>query len=799
MQPASHSNSLPLSGITVLEIGGGAAGAYCGRLLADAGARVIATSVHEAQRLAGIVRGDGEAEAAYATYLAAGKQHVLGDGPSVAALCRDADIVLIGEDAGVAECPAQPRHATIALSWFGDRGVYRNWRGSDLVIQALTGLPQMAGPTEGPPQGAGDRQATMVAGVTAFIATCAACLSALRRGSENSHARLDISVLDANLVLSEMHLHLYERDRVPMERLGINRYFPTAPCGIYACRTGWVGITTATPDQWRSLFKALDLAGSLPGGEDLATRELRFARVDDLETSLSAALRTRDASEWAALGREMRIPIVVVPDAAGILSHPIFRERNSLTPLEVKGKTVQLPRSPLDLEQATYQRRAGDEAAAPAVLPAPANAGSSRAGTAASLLQGVKLLDFSMGWAGPLASRLLADLGAEVWKIEAGRYPDWWRGVNWTPEFISSKEYERTKIFTPMNRGKLGVSIDLTTPIGRGLALELVGKADAVIENQAAGVMKKFGLDWEELSAQRPDLVMASMSAFGTGNAWSETRAYGSTLEQGSGLPSLVGTEGAAPTMTHVALGDPVGGLYGCAALLTALVDRQRTGDGHYVNVSLIESVLQFATPALLEFQLKGSFARRGNRSAVMVPQGMYRAAGGDAWLACTVASAEEFTRLADLIGRPDLAADESLRTAAARQSRHDEIDAAISLWSSRLNAEEGAQALQDVGIAAAEVLNIAELLEHRHMKSADLFLDFDRELSGVQRQIGTPFIQDGERLCARSPAPLLGQHSFDVLGRITGMTRALYDELVNAGVISFSPRPARNLVTTPA
>lgn len=193
---------------------------------------------------------------------------------------------------------------------------------------------------------------------------------------------------------------------------------------------------------------------------------------------------------------------------------------------------------------------------------------------------------------GPLASRLLADLGAEVWKIEAGRYPDWWRGVNWTPQFIESREYEEAKIFTPMNRGKLGVSIDLTTPVGRQIALDLVGKADAVIENQAAGVMKKFWLDWEELSARRPDLVMASMSAFGTGNAWSETRAYGSTLEHGSGLPSLVGTEGVAPTMTHVAHGDPVGGLYGCAALLTALVDRQRTGDGHYVNVSMVESVL---------------------------------------------------------------------------------------------------------------------------------------------------------------------------------------------------------------
>lgn len=791
--PPTDSARLPLHGLTVLEIGGGAAGAYCGRLLADAGATVITAAASAQQAQAGVLRGEGITEAAYAAFLAAGKQAAPTGAESLRRWAQEADVVLIGEDAGLDTAPGQPRLATIVLSWFGDQGAYRNWRGSDLVVQALTGLPQMAGPVQGPPLGSGDRQATIVAGATAYIAACAVFLSALRRASASPPVRLDISVLEANLVLSEMHLHLHERDGTPMERFGVNRFFPTAPCGIYPCRSGWVGITTVTPDQWRTLSKVLGLAQLLPGSEELVTREMRLGQMDAVDAAIATALGARDAAEWAAIGREMRIPIVVVPDAPGILAHPIFRQRNALTGFEFDGRALQVPRAPLGLEPPAGSPGADGGAAGP--RPDRSHAIRGGAGQSTALRSGLRLLDFSMGWAGPLASRLLADFGADVWKIEAGRYPDWWRGVNWSPEFIAQKEYENSKIFTALNRGKRGVSIDLTTAVGRGIALELVGQADAVIENQAAGVMEKFALAWEQLRAVRPDLVMVSMSAFGTGNAWSQTRAYGSTLEHGSGLPSLSGLAGDPPTMCHVALGDPVGGLFGCAALLTALIERQRGGSGRHVNISMVESILPFTTPGLLEFQLTGQTVRRGNRHPVYAPQGVYPAAGADSWLACTVASAEQFSALAHLIGRPDLATDATLHAASGRHARQDEIDAAIAHWSHGVDAACGAQALQDLGIAAAPVLNIAELLANRHLCEAGLFVDIERELSGPQRQMGTPFRQDGVRLHATTGAPLLGQHSLEVLGQAIGMPRARYDALVEQGVISLAPHPTRNLV----
>ena len=866
-----HSNTpLPLAGIQVLEVGGGAAGAYCGRLLADAGATVRVTALHTQRRLAGIVRADLPAEHAYAAYLGAGKLQlpVLGSLAALQALSREADLVVFGENtgentgedrgddagdgaSGAARTTAlltTPKLASIDLSWFGQRGGYHHWRGSDLIVQALTGMPQMAGAVDGPPLAAGDRQATTLGGLTAYIAACAALLGAPGASPSASPSaspgaspgaspstpssaprRLAVSIFEANLVMAEMHMHFFERDGLPMQRCGLNRFAPNSPVGIYPCQSGWVGITVATPDQWRGLCRALGLHAQAHD-EGLATRELRFARLDEVEAVLCQALAAKTADDWAAIGRQHRVPIVVVPDAEGILSHPIFQHRQSLATLHSGGLRLQVPRTPFgltatpirtqlqpaltaapvadpsaSLAHVMHVAHAADAAdAVPAAQAAPhadAAAVINRAApaTTAPPLQGIVLVDFSMGWAGPLASRLMADLGAEVLKIEAGRYPDWWRGMNWTPEFIEGKQYELATIFCGLNRGKQGVSIDLTTPTGRDLALRLVAGADAVIENQAAGVMHKFGLDFAQLVQAKPDLVMVSMSAFGTGNAWSDTRAYGSTLEQGSGLPSMTGVPGTAPTMTHLAHGDPVGGLYGCAALLTALVHRRRSGAGQYVNLSMVEAMLQLTTPGLLAHQVvPGTPLRSANRRSSMAPHGLYPAAGIDQWLAVAIDSAQAFAALAQVLGRPDWATDTALTSLAGRQAREDEIDAAIGAWSAQHPPRQAAALLQAAGVMAADLQHAQHLATNTHLADVDFYIDLDRAVSGPQRQAGVAILQNNQRLGARQPAPLLGEHSWPVLQRHVGLSQAQFNALVQSGVISLSPKPERNLVATP-
>jgi crotonobetainyl-CoA:carnitine CoA-transferase CaiB-like acyl-CoA transferase len=624
-------------------------------------------------------------------------------------------------------------------------------------------------------------------------------------------------------------MHFFERDGLPMKRCGINRFMPNSPVGVYPCREGWIGITATTPDQWKSLCAALEMDDQA-ADEGLATRELRFTRLDEVEQAMIRALSRRSAEEWAAAGRRHKVPMVVVPDAAGILTHPIFELRSALAELPRGDVTLKVPRTPFGLTRTPVAQRlqalqetaaagpgaAGDVSAASAASPAfaasgacgaPPAAADARASEApaaaaydgavpaeAGPLAGLTVVDFAMGWAGPLATRLLADLGADVLKIEAGRYPDWWRGVNWTPEYIEARSYEDAKPFCAMNRGKRGISVDLTTEVGRALALELISGADAVVENQAAGVMGKLGLGHETLLAHNPGLVMVSMSAFGTGNPWSDTRAYGSTLEQGAGVPSFAGFPGTQPTMYHLAYGDPVGGLFGCAAALTALHERRRSGQGQYVNLSMVEAMLQFTTPALLERQLTGAEPpRRGNRHAAMAPHGFYPAAGNDQWIAVSAPDREAFARLASAIGRPAWAEDPAFATLEGRAARHDEIDAAIATWSSTRDRDQAAQLLQEAGVAAAPLHHAQELFANAHLEANGFYIDLVREFSGPQRQGGIAIVQDGRRLGARQPAPLLGEHSREVLLARAGVDPVRYERLVREDVITFAPKGLRS------
>lgn len=773
-----------LSGVQVVEVGQGAAMSYCGRLLRDAGASVLRVPYlpEEAAR-----PNDAKASA-YDQYLHAGKRSETPKSPdALQKLCASSDIVLVGEDTNPQKFDLRARRATVQLSWFGDGGPYSHWKGSDLIVQALTAMPHLAGPIEGPPLYAGDRHSTMIGGVTAYIAALSGMLASPLRARHFS-----VSILEANLVLSEMDIHFVERDGVPLERHGINRFSPNGPVGIYKCREGWIGITAVTPDQWRSLCAALEMTKEASDA-GLATREQRFERLDEVEQAITDALASKSAAAWAKILRDHRVPGVVVPDADEILSHPIFEERKSLARLEWRGRAIKAARTPFGLT-GTPTVAELDRVEEVAEERSEASNAVDRRGGADAPLSGLIVADFTMGWAGPLASRLLADLGADVLKIEAGRYPDWWRGVNWTPEFIAAKQYEDAKGYCALNRGKRGISLDLTSPTGRELAKALIGRAEAVIENQAAGVMDKLGLGYVELRKIKPDIVMTSMSAFGTGNDWSVTRAYGSTLEQGSGLPHFMGQPGTPPTMAHLAYGDPVGGLYGCAALLTALVHKRRTGEGQYVNISMIEVMLQFTTPSLLQHQIDPSAPLRlGNRNLRFAPHGIYPCSGKDRWVAISVDGATSFEQLCRVIDRPDLQKDQALQSAGQRFERHDEIDAAIRSWSVGQDPEAAADVLQKAGIAAAPVRHTEELVRDPHLEQRGFFIDLVRKHSGPQRQAGVAIIQDGARLGARTPAPTLGEHSWPILEAYADVSKRAYEGLIEDRVICFAPAALRS------
>lgn len=758
----------PLSGIRAVELGGGVGAAWCGRMLADLGATVLRAEPEGGdplrQRREDPAR--PETEGLLHAWLNGGKVAVDRD---LDAQIADSDLLILGEGEGRPAISARPRVATVDLSWFGRSGPRANWRGADVAAQALCGMIHIAGPADGAPQQLGDLQSAMIGGVSALHAA----LAGLYAGGD--HRSFEVGILESCMVLSELALADAQTLARGSARIGVNRFYPTCPVTIHKCREGWLGITLITPDQWATFCKLLDLPGYAedPG---LATIYLRAERADEIEPVIDEKLRARTAEEWAALGREHRVPLVVVPDAGGILDHPVFSARNSLA--EVEGHPgARAPRSPL--------RVAAPQGGAPA-LSGP---------DGGSPLSGLRVADFSMGWAGPLATRILADLGAEVVKIEAGRYPDWWRGTKWDAESIASGQYEESRRFAALNRGKKSVSFDLTTEEGRRLARDLVNASHAVIENHAAGVMQRLGMGWEALSQGRDDLVMLSMSAFGSGNAWSDTRAYGSTLEQASGIPSFRGEGGWPPAMGHIAYGDPIGGIYGAAAMLAALVHRRRGGAGQWINMSQVECLLPFAAPSVLSRSVTGEEPRRlRNAHAVMCPHGIHPSAGEDRWVAIAADSDDAWRRLAEIIGRSDLAS----LDVEARRRRAGEIDEAVAAWTRGRSPLEAANLLQAGGVIAAPILRPEETLEDPHLSACGAYLDLERPHVGHQRQFALPMLENGRRPPSRGPAPLLGGDTEAVLARINGLDAAGFRSLVEAGVVSLRPTSLRGASATP-
>ncbi|MCA8928909.1 MAG: CoA transferase, partial [Alphaproteobacteria bacterium] len=509
-------NGQALAGVRVLECAGGVAGAYCGKLFADMGAYVARPAAEGGDALAAqpLALEAPQTAGLLHRYLNAGKAQASPEGPW--------DIVILGEDTDRSLCLPEPRIATLDISWFGHDGPYAEWAGSDLVVQALSGMSHPCGPVEGPPTFLGEHQATMVGGVAAFCAGVAALIGGRQPAGP---AVLDVSIFEAVIIMSELQMANAVALAMPIPRLGVNRYLPTCPLSIHRCREGWIGITPLTPAQWQSFCDMLGLA-DFRDDPDLLPARTRYPHADRIEPEFDRVFPTKTAMEWAALGRAHKVPMVIVPDAQGILDHPIFQARQSLARFSAEGRTYRVPRTPLRLERTPPRLDLDSPPSSEASAPLPA------AGDPFAPLAGIRVADFSMGWAGPLATRMLADLGAEVIKIEAGRYPDWWRSVDWSPEAIARGQYEESHHFSFINRGKQSLSLDLTHPDGLPLAKQLVAESQVVVENQAAGVMPRLGLGHDALSAGRDDLIMLSMSAFGSGNAWSDTRAYGSVLEQ---------------------------------------------------------------------------------------------------------------------------------------------------------------------------------------------------------------------------------------------------------------------------
>jgi crotonobetainyl-CoA:carnitine CoA-transferase CaiB-like acyl-CoA transferase len=399
----------------------------------------------------------------------------------------------------------------------------------------------------------------------------------------------------------------------------------------------------------------------------------------------------------------------------------------------------------------------------------------------------VRVLDFSIIWAGPMCARLLGDLGAEIIKIEATVRMDIERGAARAPGV--ERPYNKRGRFNEYNRNKLGITVNLKHPDGPALVRELVKVSDMVIENFSTGVLDRLGFGYEDLKKLRPDIVMVSMPGFGGTGPDRMNVAYGPTQEAMSGFHSLTGYLGGPPAMTGVLYGDPSGGVSSAAAAMMALWHARHTGEGCHLDISQQEALMTFVPEVMLEYELAGRIIEpNGNRARDGSVQGCYRSAGDDAWIVIAVQDDAQWRGLCRVMGHPELEEDERFVSREARLRNHDAFDALVGGWTADKDHYELMNLLQAQGVPAQAVLKLPEVMSDPHYVERGFFQMIDHADAGVQPHGSAPWQFGGAFLPILKPAPMLGEHNEDVFGGILGLPQSELARLESEGVIGKVP-----------
>jgi crotonobetainyl-CoA:carnitine CoA-transferase CaiB-like acyl-CoA transferase len=774
----------PFAGWRIVELSSGIAASYCGKMFTDAGADVVKVEPPQGDPMRRWSAGG--ASGALFGYLAAGKSSVLRD-EEVPALIAGADLVLTDLSGGWsldALAAGVGGSAVIAaITPFGTTGPYVDEPigANEFILQALCGSIASRGWPGSEPLQAGGRIGEWLAGTFAAVVAAAAVRHA-RNGCGG--AVIDVSIYESMVIamgsLSAMSASVLGGDSLLTQRsLELPSIVPTAD--------GMIGFCTITAQQFQDFLVLIDRPDLLDD-DDLASMPGRVRRRDEFLAMVRRWTETRTTDEILELAVALRIPVAPIGSPASVMKVDHFVERGVFVE---STRGVFQPRVPY--RSSAMATRAASSA--PDVgehtgrVHWPLRAGEPEPGRSDALpLAGIRVADFTAFWAGPVATQVLASLGADVIKIEGvrrpdgmrfagGRAPTWEQWWEWGPVFLCS------------NTNKRGVSIELSEPRGRALALDLIARSDLVVENFSPRVMANFDLEWEAVNAANPRAIMVRMPAFGLDGPWRDRVGFAQTMEQATGMAWMTGHLDGPPIIPR-GVCDPVAGLHAAFAAIAALAVRDQTDAGMQIESAMVESALNIAAEMVLEYSQNGvELHRAGNRGPGVSPQGVYRCRGDDGWVALALVDDAAWPGLAALIGRPELGRDPALVTQFGRRSQADQIDKLLSDWTAQQTVSNAVRALREYGVAASAVVAPPALLDDEHLLARGFWETVEHPVVGSYRCTGMPFTFVGKpRRWARTPPPTYGEHTTEVLTDLLGLTDDDLATLRAAGAISDRP-----------
>ena len=793
--------TLPLQNITVVEASEGVASAFCGRMLAAFGADVIKIERPpggDPTRVAEPVLPNVPASEASALHLHLnmGKRsalldwHTERDSESLKRLIQDADVLL--EDWNTATLERMglangveslnPRLVNLSLTPFGAGGPYSNWTTTPLVSLALGGFLYLSGDEDREPLAIPGRQPECLAGLHGYGGLMMALLERQRTGRGK---RVSVSEIETLAALHQFTTVMRTYGGVVRSRHGARwenkGNYGRYPITILPCKDGYVSYAVSTEGQWDLLFPMVGQPELLEDPR-FVTFEVRREHADDIDAILIDWMKDKtrqEVFEYAA--GDWSEPASPLLNLSETLADEQLKHRNFFTEVEhPDAGTLTYPTVPFRMSVTQPQFRSAPrlgehtDQVLGAQTPSPSR---ERAGvrvntylsqplrnkSESSPLADIRILDLTRVWAGPLATRILGDFGADVIKISDPRVPiDRLGGTN-----------------NKLNRNKPNLALRLDHDSGRDAFLELVKTADVVVENFRPRVMKNFNLTYEDLRAVRPDIIMCSMPGYGTTGKYADYPAFGPSVEAMTGIPSMMGYEGGPPRTSSLAFPDPVSALNSVAAIMTALNHRRRTGQGQFIDLALMEGpICQIGEFIAAHSRTGIQPPRVGNAHPHHAPYGVYPTRGEDEWIAVCVTSDEQWRELCRLMGRPELSDSEEYSDEFARRNDLNVLDEIIAQWTRKQDGAELAESLQSVGIAAGRASKNYQLLADSHLNARNFFVEIDEPDVGTKTYPGQAIRMDGMDRASWIPSARLGEHTGPILGQLLGMNDAWISQL---------------------